>query len=868
MTAEGELHSGSRSLVLATVAAGALNYGYTLALLHLLPIGGYTVFASGQALLLTVGSVAQCAVPWVLAHELTTAGGDAGRRRAAVNFAAVANAAGGLAAALPAALVATQFAALQGSLVIAASVVAIFLSNTTIGWLQGERRFGLLAVVTIGEVLVKIAVGLTLVLAGFRGAGALAGFAAGALFAVALGMVWMRHDLRPAPTMGHLRKSLRTTAAMTAMQGFLAVQANLDVLLVAVLPVQVRAQADYQAAAVLGRITVFVSAGLAVVLFPLAAAARDRVSVLRAAMAGYALIAVGVTAALLTTPAALFRLIIPGQFASSDTLLPLLALGGLCTGAAGLITAYLQAIERYRTAITAQAAGLLCTAAAIAVGWKLDGTVGMAAGAAAGACATAVLLQILVHGTWKRALPIPAWSLALLAVLAGALWPLRSHPPAWAAATTLIGAACGYALLRARRPAPTSATPSLEPASPAAPSPATALFAAVPLAAPSPTVTAPPGAPPPPASASTPVGWVAPMAAAPAEGSPVQGAFEHGAVARWQPGPGASGQGASGRGASEHGQVAQGSLGQGPPTQRLPAPGSPVQGVPAQGLPSPLGAGARGAVGPFAGAMQPAAARGAMAVPFPGPYLFVSPHLDDAVLSCGALMSALLPGEAVVATLFTAAEPGPLSLSARTYLRQCQAGDPSSLYQARRHEDRDVLARLGAEVVHLGLTEALFRPHPSPARARAGRWLPDLALTYPTFRFHVAAGSLSRHDEPVIQRAAAEILALVERYRPATVLLPLGVGGHVDHLVAREIGGWLPELAVYYADFPYSMRAAPDETFTRRHGLTPIDWHAGVVAKTGLIRVYRSQFPSLFPDGTVPARPERYFMPARRLVMQ
>jgi O-antigen/teichoic acid export membrane protein/LmbE family N-acetylglucosaminyl deacetylase len=749
-----ELQSGSRSLVLATVAAGVLNYGYTLALLHLLPVGGYTVFASGQALLLTVGSVAQCAVPWVLAHELTTGDGDPLRRRAAVNFAAVANAAGGLLAVLPVAVVSAQFAAAQGTMVIAASVVAIFLSNTTIGWLQGERRFGLLALVTVGEVVVKIAVGLGLVLAGFRGAGALAGFAAGALFAVALGMIWMRHDLRPAPTMGHLRRSLRTTAAMTAMQGLLAVQANLDVLLVAVLPVPVRAQADYQAAAVLGRITVFVSAGLAVVLFPLVATARDRLGVLRAAMGGYALIAVGVTAALLTTPANLFRLVIPGQFASSDTLLPLLAAGGLCTGAAGLITAYLQAIERYRTAITAQAVGLLVTATAIAVGWKAGGTVGMAAGAAAGAFGTAVLLQVLVHGRWKRALPVPAWSLGLLAVLVGALWPLRGHPVAWAAAAAAVGAACGYVLLRVRRPAGPPAAPQ-------------------PLSSPAPV-----------------------------------------------------------------------------------SPGSPLLS------PAPT-AGAPGSLPP-----PPAAGRVATSVPFPGPYLFVSPHLDDGVLSCGALMSALPPGEVVVATLFTSADPGPLSLSARTYLRQCEASDPGSLYQARRREDRDVLARLGAEVVHLGLTEALFRPHPSPARARAGRWLPDLALTYPTFRFHIASGALSRHDEPVIHRAAAEILALVERHRPRTVLLPLGVGGHVDHLVAREIGRWLPELAVYYADFPYSLRDAPDELFTRRHGLTPIDWHAGVVAKTGLIRGYRSQFPSLFPDGSVPARPERYFVPSRRLVMQ
>src|SRR5262245_26192228 len=76
--------------------------------------------------------------------------------------------------------------------------------------------------------------------------------------------------------------------------------------------------------------------------------------------------------------------------------------------------------------------------------------------------------------------------------------------------------------------------------------------------------------------------------------------------------------------------------------------------------------------------------------------LFLSAHLDDVVLSCGALIQALA-GRCVitVATVFTAAGPRPHTYAARSFLRQCAAGDADSLFAARRAEDRAVLDGLG-----------------------------------------------------------------------------------------------------------------------------------------------------------------------------
>ena len=59
-----------------------------------------------------------------------------------------------------------------------------------------------------------------------------------------------------------------------------------------------------------------------------------------------------------------------------------------------------------------------------------------------------------------------------------------------------------------------------------------------------------------------------------------------------------------------------------------------------------------------------------------GPLVVLSPHLDDAALSCGAMMiHACQTIPVTVATLFTEAGPPPYTLSARRYLHQVGARD-------------------------------------------------------------------------------------------------------------------------------------------------------------------------------------------------
>ncbi|MDL5155696.1 PIG-L deacetylase family protein [Actinomycetospora termitidis] len=236
--------------------------------------------------------------------------------------------------------------------------------------------------------------------------------------------------------------------------------------------------------------------------------------------------------------------------------------------------------------------------------------------------------------------------------------------------------------------------------------------------------------------------------------------------------------------------------------------------------------------------------------------LVLSPHLDDAVLSCGALLGSLGGCEITVLTLFTACTAGPHTRAARSFLRQCSHPDAATLFTARRDEDRDVVERLGARPEHAGHADALFRRRDVPEAV--GRVLPELAHRYPTYRFDIARGRISGGDRALRAGLARD---LAERAGEVDLLLaPLGVGRHVDHLITRDLGAeWTRTPVVHYADFPYSLTHEPDPTFVRRAGLRPHVVDDGLDAKEQLIRGYRTQVDALFPDGVVPRAPETYW---------
>jgi len=147
--------------------------------------------------------------------------------------------------------------------------------------------------------------------------------------------------------------------------------------------------------------------------------------------------------------------------------------------------------------------------------------------------------------------------------------------------------------------------------------------------------------------------------------------------------------------------------------------------------------------------------------------LFVSPHLDDAVLSCaGQILDERARGaEVVVATL-------------------CSRGGDDAQYAGRRAEDRAALALLGVEGAHLDLLDAPARRGHAPA-----------------FRPLI----LDEHERDVDDARAFAAAIARAAAGAARVYLPLGAGRHVDHRLAFEASFSVGGEIRFYEDRPYAL---------------------------------------------------------------
>lgn len=220
--------------------------------------------------------------------------------------------------------------------------------------------------------------------------------------------------------------------------------------------------------------------------------------------------------------------------------------------------------------------------------------------------------------------------------------------------------------------------------------------------------------------------------------------------------------------------------------------------------------------------------------------LYLAPHLDDVVLSCGGTIHrrAREGRRALVITLFAGSpdEDANTAFSLELKERWGALEDPVGV---RRHEDLEAVTRLGAEAAHLPFLDCVYRRGPVSGA--------DLYPTVEHIFGDVHPEEAALHE--VLLAALDPYLAASPR---ATVYAPLTVGHHVDHLVtlrAVRVLHAAGRRVRLYEDYPYAVQ--PDEVeralaLLRAEGLVlakrcrcfgPED----LEAKADAIACYRSQ---------------------------
>lgn len=182
---------------------------------------------------------------------------------------------------------------------------------------------------------------------------------------------------------------------------------------------------------------------------------------------------------------------------------------------------------------------------------------------------------------------------------------------------------------------------------------------------------------------------------------------------------------------------------------------------------------------------------------------FISPHIDDAVFSAGALIIALRKKNVPVTIINVFTKGGSRNtLSARKYLAISNAKSAKELFNIRIVEERQIAKKLGINIVNLGFVDALWRMKSAHLLLNKLSYIfAELTAVYPTYKYHITSGILSKEDSKVKKEIQKKLSMYISK--KSYVFAPLAIGNHVDHVLIREATNNMNP--IYWKDFPYSL---------------------------------------------------------------
>jgi LmbE family N-acetylglucosaminyl deacetylase len=184
--------------------------------------------------------------------------------------------------------------------------------------------------------------------------------------------------------------------------------------------------------------------------------------------------------------------------------------------------------------------------------------------------------------------------------------------------------------------------------------------------------------------------------------------------------------------------------------------------------------------------------------------LYISPHIDDAILSCSGMMCRN-NNDIITVNIFTKPVEGTKSLY----------GSELALSLRRQEEEKiqeqlkKIIGNNHFELIYLDYNDVLDR----------GFQLKDI---------------LGPHDEKILNSCnlseiEQKIKGIIDKHKPDRVFFPSGKGNHMDHVLTYLIGTRLRQKQVhnnicFYSDVPYTFAGHISLLSSAINLLNPVNW--------------------------------------------
>lgn len=216
--------------------------------------------------------------------------------------------------------------------------------------------------------------------------------------------------------------------------------------------------------------------------------------------------------------------------------------------------------------------------------------------------------------------------------------------------------------------------------------------------------------------------------------------------------------------------------------------------------------------------------------------IYLSPHLDDAALSCGGQIArqTVVDRKVLIVTIM-AGDPAGMGFSDYAQELHGRWQLAHDAVAARRAEDSNACAILRAAYQHWTAPDCIYRVGVN-GRALYTNWAE-------------ITGAIHPDEEALVERLAAQLGTLPPS---PLVCAPLAVGNHVDHQIVRRAAEiCFGSDLLYYEDYPY---ARQQEAVTAVLSPDSSAWYsqtiplsaADIAIKIEAIAAYTSQLSTFF----------------------
>ena len=416
-----------------TVVLSAGNYAFSFAIVHLLGPTEFAHFVAAQGLFLVIGSGCMAAIPWSMARFIAERRSVRARREA-MYFGLVASAIQGLVAAVIAGALLWQTAGAAVGFVAAVGTFAISLVAVPVGFLQGVDRIGAISGLRILEFVFRVcSASLVVVLLSRSAPAALIGYPIGSAVLILAGLFMARSGFPPMRGEARaIRALVRHSASLGAIQVFLSMLTAIDTIAVLAAHLHTAATASYQAAALLGRVPLFLSTAISLALYThlvTATSDKDVRSRMQQALSMYAALTVPFVIACVTVPPSILHTLLPASYSDTTRLLRYTAISGAAVGWIDAVSTAHQARARFRPAIWILGIAAILQPAVLIFAGRSAGVWAFATALTIVSVVTAVALTVDGR-SWIPTRINPTMPILYLLALAGTL-ALRSSVPAW-----------------------------------------------------------------------------------------------------------------------------------------------------------------------------------------------------------------------------------------------------------------------------------------------------------------------------------------------------------------------------------------------------------------------------------------------------